>query len=359
MKKIKVLHYLSNLGLGGTEKTCQLFIENCGYEIEPYLAYKENGSHPRLNDFEIATKINGGKCIPINETQELQKAIDELSIDIVHVYRSGYSEFPEPDLDIKCKAFVETNVFGFFDANPKINKTLYMSKWLMDFSLSKLGNRINNVYNNRFNFVNNPVEEPITSKKLDIKIPEGAIVLGRCGRPDNGIYNSINVQAARSLILQGYNLFFIVVAPPPNMIQDLIDWEIPFYAIEPTTDSETLSRFYNTVDIYCHARADGETFGVNIAEAMMHGKPVVTHIATPSVPGMGVFQSQTELIEDGINGFVTQNHPMLYAEKIKKLIDNPELRRIIGIRNKEKAMNEYLASVCVSKLEKIYKEIAS
>lgn len=357
MKKIKVLHYLSNLGLGGTEKTCQLFINYAGADIEPYLVYKAAGNHPRLKEFEQATRLAGGSCLAIDHPEELQKIIDNLNIDVLHVYRSGYSEFPEPEVDVKCKAFVETNVFGFFDANPKVDKTLYMSKWLMNYSLKHLGPVVSKNYKTRFDFVNNPVEEPWTSKKLDIEIPNGSIVLGRCGRPDNGIYNSLNVQAARILQLEGYKVFFIVVAPPSNMVQDLVDWEIPFYAIDPTVDADLLSRFYNTVDIYCHARADGETFGVNIAEAMMHGKPVITHIAVPSVPGMGVFQSQTELVDDGITGYVVQNHPVLYAEKVKKLIDNPEVRCIMGSRAKQKAMEQYSATVCASKLENIYREL--
>jgi glycosyltransferase involved in cell wall biosynthesis len=359
MKKIKVLHYLSNLGLGGTEKTCQLFIDYASADIEPYLVYKSSGDHPRLKEFELALKLTGGKCIPIDYPEELQAIINNLDIDIVHVYRSGYPEFPEPGIDIKCKAFVETNVFGFFDANQKVDKSLYMSKWLMKHSLNRLGANVLNVYKNRFDFVNNPVEDPWTNKKLDIEIPEGSIVLGRCGRPDNGIYNSINTQAAKLLQMQGYKVFFIVVAPPSNMIDDLIDWQIPFHAIDPTVDPDVLSRFYNTVDIYCHARADGETFGVNIAEAMMHGKPIITHIAVPSVPGMGVFQSQTELVDNGINGYVVENHPLLYAEKIKELIDNKDLRIKMGNSAKEKAQLEYSATVCTKKLESIYRDIIS
>jgi glycosyltransferase involved in cell wall biosynthesis len=113
------------------------------------------------------------------------------------------------------------------------------------------------------------------------------------------------------------------------------------------------------MDIYTHARADGETFGVNIAEAMIHGKPVVTHIAEPSVPGMGVFQSQTDLIDNAMNGFVCENNVDDYAQALRILIDSDFLRQEFGVHAREKALEEYEAAVCTAKLEDIYMSLTN
>ena len=362
---IRVLHYLRHLGLGGTEKTCQLFFENASSDFEVVVAYERSGQHPRLPEFEKAAKVCGGSLVEIDSYSSfpnpnpspINDLIGEWRPDILHVYRSGYAEFPANMIYNTVDGrpeIVETNVFGHIDPAPCIKRTLFMSKWLMDHAIK--GRAIPPHLSQRFHYVNNPVEEPYTDHKIS-GLSSDIIWLGRCGRPDNGIYNAVSVEAARLLRMQGYDVGFLVVAPPSNMVGDLAKYDIPFKMFEPTIDPLFLSQFYNSVDIYAHARADGETFGVNIAEAMMHGKPVVTHIATPSFTGMGVFQSQTELVDDGKTGYIVNNDPGEYAEALKKLIDSPKTREEMKWAAIVKAMTEYHVEVCQEKLERIYREV--
>lgn len=360
---IKVLHYLRHLGLGGTEKTCQLFFEHASRpEFQVAVAYEKSGIHPRKEEFEKAAACCRGQMFDVDSYQDpqnpdpssLQELIDWLKPDILHVYRSGYPEFPVKNVDVPH--VVETNVFGFLDNVSHLDKHVFMSEWLMNHAIRQYGLRASHPIRNRMDFVNNPVEAPYTDRPL-FSLSSNTTWLGRCGRPDNGIYNSVSVEAARLLRMQGYDIGFVVAAPPSNMVDDLVRYEIPFRFIEPTTNPLVLSQFYNTVDIYAHARADGETFGVNIAEAMIHGKSVVTHVATPSVPGMGVFQSQTELVDDGETGFIVNNDPVEYAEALRKLIDNPDLRKQMESAATVKAMREYHVDACQEKLENIYKEV--
>ena len=359
---IKILHYLRNLDLGGTAKTCQLFFEHATKEdFEVCLVYEKTGDQIRLEEFVKGSSVCRGNLYEINsytqsrfDARPLQTIIDEHQIDILHVYRSGYSEPPDPGIDVNVSHFIETNVFGFIDLNDKIDRTLFMSKWLMNHA-------VRNLNHPRFDFVNNPVEMPSSSQTLLIREQWGknVIVLGRVGRPDNGIYNAVHVEAARLLRMQGYDVRFLVVAPPSNMIHDLAKYDIPFHMIEPTTNPLLLSMAYNSMDIYAHARADGETFGVNIAEAMIHGLPVVTHIATPSFYGMGVFQSQTELVDNGKNGFVVQNDPASYAHALQVIIDNPELRDKFKDHSFKKATDQYHVIPCMKKLENIYRGVVN
>lgn len=361
---IRVLHYLRHLALGGTEKTCQLFFEHTDKQrFQVAIAYEKSGRHPRLEEFRRSAQVCDGKMYEIDSYTgphapnggELQSVIDDFKPDILHVYQSGYHEMPRPGFHVTVPHFVITNVFGFYDKNPKIDRTLFMSSWLMCNTIRGLGFKPKS-----FDFVNNPVEMPCTNATLPISErwkAEGAIVVGRCGRPDNGIYNAINVDAVRLLRMQGYDIRFLVVAPPSNMIDDLACHEIPFYVIEPTTSPLILSTFYNSVDIYTHARADGETFGVNIAEAMIHGKPVITHVATPSMPGMGVFQAQTDLVNSFVTGLVVNNSSAEYANALKSLIDDKTERERMGEAGRRKAEAEFEIRACMGKLEKIYEEI--
>jgi hypothetical protein len=349
MAKIRVNYFSNGLGIGGSEKTEYLFARELNKDKFDVTVFTyADAALDRKYEFERFCNV-----ILLDRQNPDWQIVS--NCDILHSFRSGYREVPEPGEQLDVPHFVETNIFGFYDNNHAIDRHLFMSKWLMNYTSRQLGFKPNG-----FDFVNNPVELPYTDQKLDIANKwhqEGATIDGRSGRPDNGIYNAINVNAVRLLRMQGYDIRFLVLAPPSNMIKDLIDFQIPFDFVEPTVEPLVLSMFYNSIDILAHARADGETFGVNIAEAMIHSKPVVTHIATPSIPGMGVFQAQTELVDNGSTGYIVNNDPAEYAEALKGLIDNRDSRIMFGMNGHNKAVQQYEVGQCVKKLENIYHEI--
>ncbi len=354
MNKIKIIFFSKNLAIGGTEKSALLCARGLNKkEFDVFVITHVQGDKTRFNEFQSCF---GNKLITINRNNELQNIIDDIKPDIFQVYRSGFDEFPEPGRDISVNRFCEVNVFGHIDPNPKVNKTLFMSKWLMNDSAKKYGLDLTNP---RWDYLNNPIDSPYADAKFDLEISPDITVLGRCGRDSNGIYDDIGIKAMHILALTGHKIHFLVVSPPLNMIQDLKDFGIPYTVIEPTINPVELSKFYNTIDIYCHARADGETFGSNIGEAQIHSKPVVTHIATPKNLNMGVFQAQIELISNGITGYVVEHEPKLYADAVSKLINNIALRNKMGRAGYTKAMSNYHTPIVVAKLERIYKELIS
>lgn len=353
---IKILYYLPNLGLGGTEKTAILFAKHLSRDkFDVGFVYKGNGDMSR--ESEIIRSIDHSWTIwddvagAGNCPMRLQDVIDSYRPEIFHVFRSGYLEWPEPGRDIQnFGKFVETNVFGMHDPNPLIDKTLYMSEWLMLAAGREVGGR--------FDFVNNPVLLPATWKTMDLDIPEHTMVLGRVGRPDDGIYTPIAIQASAVAKDNGVKLHWLVVAPPPRMIEDLEKFDLPYTVVEPTVDPVALSMAYNTMDVYCHQRADGETFGVNIAEAMIHKLPVITHQAIPSHPNMGVFQSQMTLVDHKSTGLLTGGSVRSYYNAIRDMSSmGPRRRSGWGMNGYEKAMEEYHITPVIEKLSQIYEEI--
>jgi len=339
------------MGLGGTEKSallCFRGIDKSKFDVTFVTLGKK--TDPRYMEFLSAF---GTKMFMVASKEEAAAKLNEINPDIVQVYRSGFHEFPVPGQDIHPKVFCEVNVFGQLDQNPLVTKSLFMSQWLMNDTLAKYP-QFKFMRPDRWDYLNNPVDRPYSAEKLDLGVSEGTIVLGRCGRADDGIYDDIAVKAAYIAKSMGVNLFYLVVAPPPRMIEDLEKYNIAYKAIEPTVDPFILSKFYNTVDIYCHARADGETGGNTIHEAFIHRKPVITHIAVPSYPGMGVFQAQIEAVNDNINGFVVDHNSRNYADAIIKLANDKELRNKMGNMGYNKVLNNCHTPVSVRKLEAIY-----
>ena len=346
-----ILHYVDSLDLGATTKSAILLAKHLDRaRFLPFFAYKNVG--PRSKQ---CLDLFGDRLFQVRDAEHFRGILANNKIDLVHSHRSGEKHFPEVGIDYIGPKVVETSAFGGYNPNPLIDRTLFMSRWLYRFAQGNYPHLFLN-QPSRFDFLNNPIELPTTGEKLD-RLPTGKIFLGRCGRPDDGIYDDINVKAAFILQSKGYSVHFLVVAPPPSMIDDLMKFDIPATFIEPTVKDDTLSRFYNSVNIYCHARADSETFGSNIAEAMVHNLAVVTHIGQPKYPGMTVYGAQTELVSHGITGYVSQYDAQEYADYVEKLINDPEERFRMGQNGAAKIMSEAYIDVIITKLEKIYQEV--
>ncbi len=73
---------------------------------------------------------------------------------------------------------------------------------------------------------------------------------------------------------------------------------------------------------------DYEGFGIVYLEANQHGKPVIAGMSG----GVG------DAVEDGVNGLrVNESDPAAIADAIRRLIDDPELKRRLGEQGKERA----------------------
>lgn len=339
----KIAFWINSLGLGGTEKTAVLLAKHLGVPVD-FFTY-EDAERSRAD--EIIS--NGNRVFYVNRQNPDFSPLGKYRI--VHTFRAGNPERPEPGIDfVKASnaLFVETNIFGLHDENKLIDKTLYMSEWLMN----AVGRQKTNP--DRFDFLNNPIELPHSNSKLNIEGLENKVVLGRIGRPDPGIYDDIALRAAALAHNSGLPVHFIAVAPCDHMIKDMRDWDIPHTVIDPTVNPYVISQFYNTIDIHTHARVDGETFGCVIGEASLHSKPTITHWATPRNPRMATFQSQTKLVEDGVTGYVVERSIGAYYSRLSELIQNKELREKMGQAAFDKGMREFHADVVVRKLRDIY-----
>ncbi|WP_162198697.1 glycosyltransferase family 4 protein [Methanosarcina sp. 1.H.A.2.2] len=106
-------------------------------------------------------------------------------------------------------------------------------------------------------------------------------------------------------------------------------------------------RLLREADIYL-LPSYAEGLPISLLEAMAAGLPVI------STPVGGI----PEVVEDSVNGFlvIPGDHKDL-SDKIIELIENKELRNIIGNNNREKVKEEYDWSIIAKKLEVVYTEL--
>lgn len=85
-----------------------------------------------------------------------------------------------------------------------------------------------------------------------------------------------------------------------------------------------------------------------VIEAMMSGLPVVA----TNVGGV------SELVDDGITGFlVPPKDPYALADAIKKLIDDPKLRKKMGDLGRKKALDSFTLNKMLSQIWQVYYEV--
>ncbi len=123
----------------------------------------------------------------------------------------------------------------------------------------------------------------ITSNlRADLGIPENAVVFGRYGAYDqfnipmvhNAIFNLITKPNFKDL-----NIYFLFMNTAPlfsDVGQDLYHPHIIY--LPANYDNTYKIKFINSCDAMIHARKEGETFGLAVAEFSSLNKPIITSV---------------------------------------------------------------------------------
>lgn len=101
-------------------------------------------------------------------------------------------------------------------------------------------------------------------------------------------------------------------------------------------DDVVLNGYLTAMDIFCFPSVTkNEAFGLALAEGMYYGKPAVTF----TIPGSGV----NYVSLDGVTGIEVPNRNVeAYAEALKKLADDPNLRKKYGAAGKQRVEENFL-----------------
>ncbi len=100
---------------------------------------------------------------------------------------------------------------------------------------------------------------------------------------------------------------------------------------------EDLIAYYMAMDIFCFPSiTKNEAFGIALAEGLYFEKPAVTF----NVPGSGV----NYVSLDGVTGIEVPNRDVeAYAQALKKLADDPDLRKKYGAAGKQRVEENFLS----------------
>ena len=340
MAKIRILQACNQLGIGGTEKTIQIFSK--------YL------NRDRFEVFVCGLRAGGSRVeelarlgiTAIVQPGDLDRLIRDLRIDVYHIYRAGDHE--PGTLPLKQGGWpriVETNIFDAIDpgGNPLIDAHVFFSHWCREDYLSKYGR----FHGKRYEVLYGPID----FDEFPLARREFSWTIGRCSRPDDQKWHSACVDMLPKVWEKTPQMRCRFRGVTPRVrsrlrelgVEDRVEFSEPVLGV---------ADFYRGLDIYIHGARIGEGYGVVLAEAMANGLPVVT-IETPQRKKCN---AQAEVVDHNETGFVVR-YTWEYADAVIELLQNHALRERFGQRGYEKARDHFEASKQTCKLEQLYTDL--
>ncbi|WP_342663769.1 glycosyltransferase family 4 protein [Desulfovibrio inopinatus] len=346
MPPVRVLHVCQSLGLGGTEKTLQYFVEHLDKEaFDPAVfAFSDGERGKAIRAAGIDTFIG----------KDLFSFLVRIQPDIIHVHRAGSPNRKVliPIQLYQPKVLVETNVFGRYDPTPlaqMIDCHLYVSHFCLD--------RLINGLNREFDpFKHRVLYNPVDTDLFRILVPGHQFsnpIVGRVSRADLGKWSTLVYEFLPRIIAQRSDIQFRVVGATKEFEAFVKNRGLSHHVIlhKPLVSDMALAVFLGGLSVFAHANDSGESFGMVIAEAMACGLPVITHPAREDRDN-----AQLELVEDGKTGFVV-NTAEDYAHAILWLLNRPDQARLLGEAGRAKAARLYRVQNIVRQLEDVYHEL--
>ena len=184
-----------------------------------------------------------------------QAAINLVKCDTAYFLNSGQRGF----VSNTCRTVVHA-VFQVHE--PYADSYAYISEWL--------ANKMNQQHNSNIPFVPHMVNlpNPTADFREALGIAADKTVVGRIGG-----YKTFDVpfvkQAIYDLVSKRNDYVFVMVGTEPWTDHPNVKFQKEF------TDLQVKANFINTCDAMIHARSNGESFGLAIAEALALNKPVL------------------------------------------------------------------------------------
>ena len=279
------------MGNGGIEKylqTIAIIYKQAGHEVDFYYTnaapiLRSAWQHPDNNEDRIKiVKSHGINLIPIfvesrvhnhwNGSDFFEK-FDESKYDVLITAGNGESEYPYNQLK---KIKIIHTIHGehvFNQAN--IKKSILLCDWQAEKWVNNGGDTT------KLEIIPPIVQIPDSYSKNfrnENNIPVNAFVYGFHQRDDESIASTVSLEAFSKIQME--NRYFIILGGAQIHRDYVLSNNIKNVIFKDATASpQNIHSFINALDVYAHARKDGEVCSACIIEALSQGKPVISHVA--------------------------------------------------------------------------------
>ncbi|HBF34969.1 TPA: hypothetical protein DDW35_10455, partial [Candidatus Sumerlaeota bacterium] len=353
------------LSAGGTERWLQLMAANLPrdlFEVDyfycdaaPYIGsdYKHADTDPsRLQYMQDAgvhlIKFKVGKKDVTKPTHDwvdtnFWELFDASQYDLVQTAKAGPAEYPYHLMKIPVVEYITLS--AGVDSSPNIAWSIHLSQW-QRAQWYRAGGALK-----RSSIIPIPVLPPASSENLRaaLGIPANALVAGFHQRNTEEIFSPIPLEAfAQNFTADRHFVIMGGAQKYREQVQQLNLRNVHF--VDHAGDASKISEFLNTLDIFAHGRRDGETFGTVFAEAMIHGKPCLSHYSD-----IGANAQPETMGPAGLFALDAAD----YAKKLGQLFDDAKLRGQLASKARTHAEMYYSLPACVRELGCVYKRLCN
>jgi glycosyltransferase involved in cell wall biosynthesis len=359
-KKNILLYHINGLSFGGTEKNLQMIAKYLNKEkynvffMHATNTEKDRSSYLNNNLVEII-KFNHDvveKQWPyfINEMNpKINTIINKKNIDLIITATPGQSIYPI--ISITDIPIILINIFGSFSVQKNIKKHICISQEVKELAIRVVDEKLTEV-----EYI--PSEKPIIdyerAKKIrmDFGIKDNDLVFGRIGRDSDSIFDPIGLNAFEITQKSYPNIHYIIMSPAPAAKKIVNERKMPnVHWIPPSYNEEDVWAFHQAIDVLAHFRMDGESFGLNIAESMLVGNPILTHRSH-------IWNAHTKYLEDSFSRVANKDDYLQYSKNMIEFIELHKKNQLeeMGQKAKEKAEKLFLIENSIYRYEKIIDE---
>lgn len=362
MKKIACVRF-AGLASGGSEKVLQniaMILAKNEYQVDfyytnpaPFLnhwfVHPDNDERRKklvesagVNTIPVYVESKQADVVPYEwNNTDFWDLFDESKYDAVQTARGGYPEYP---FNVINQAKIIDGIHSDSgEDKDNIVRSILLSKWQAD-RWAKNGGNIKKAV-----IIPTLVTVPsefTPSLRTKLGIPEDAFVYGFHQRNDPNIFSPASLYAY-SLVSNKNNHFVLLGGSERHreLARQLNLNNVHF--LDFSSDSDVIHSFLATIDVFAHARLDGEVCSGCIIEAMYHGKPIISFPGTVSMghveqlEGCGYMSSS---VED-------------YANKMYEIENSKDLYLDMSSRTYEKYKEKYSYSSIEKKILDLYQEV--
>lgn len=369
-KRKRVLFYhVNSLGHAGTEKFIQILAKYLDKDThEVFYLYPENKRNETgyKERYDYVEK-SGAKMIPfLYETvssvppyfisgmnPQIHLLIAGLGIDLFVTAGAGHADFPFTG--IKNIPIILLNIFGQPNCQKNIAFHLCISK--------EVAEKITGIVpQNKIKVFPVPSEGPHPdAPTLGLKLREQFnidkkhTVFGRIGRADNAIHDSIGIEAFKLALTKRKDIHYLIMSAPSDLIEQVRNENIPnVHFVKASSEESDIWAFHAAIDALAHFRKDGESYGLNIVESMLSGKPIITHRSH-------IWNAHLEYLDESFSRVTNQNDVDTYAKYLLEFADLKDsgLLPEMGLKAKVKSENMFHITSLIKDFEGLIKQAVS
>lgn len=273
---MKIAFYSNQLGYRGTDKNLKYLAKfnQTVLNNESIIITVNTGSHTALETFkDYETHII--------DNNQFNYICEKTKVDYFYAIKPGYIDYSVVDVCKQLNHFVYTEGWEFHG-----HRCAFISDYLVDKANKAFFSSTDEEFQSKQNFF--PLKKyewslPFYCKEYNsteenlkqyLSIPKDKIVLGYMGGSDQ-----FSIDWVRDILIkycfENNDVYFIFLGVDPWFIPSSCSEYFKFLPF--SVEEDFICKFINTCDGMIHARADGETFGLSIAEFSLKNKPVLTY----------------------------------------------------------------------------------